>query len=109
MSSLRAAVATATGIIAVLPQASPRLEAELLLCHVLNCSRSHLAAWPEHLLTPAQETAFTALVRRRHNGEPIAYILGYREFWTLTLQVTPAVLIPRPETELLVDLALAIG
>ena len=86
---------------------SARLDAELLLAHALGQSRSYLRAWPERLLTDQQVQVFAILVARRVAGEPIAHILGRREFWSLDLEVTPATLIPRPETELLVELALA--
>lgn len=86
---------------------SARLDAELLLAHVLEQSRSHLIAWPERTLTEEQAQAFAALVARRASGEPVARILGRKEFWSLDLEVTPDTLIPRPETELLVELALA--
>lgn len=86
---------------------SARLDAELLLATVLGKPRSYLHAWPEHALTEAQARQFAALVARRAAGEPIAHILGNREFWSLELEVTPDTLIPRPETELLVELALA--
>jgi release factor glutamine methyltransferase len=86
---------------------SARLDAELLLAEVLGQPRSHLHAWPERALTDAQFQSFAALVARRAAGEPIAHILGRKEFWSLELEVTPATLIPRPETELLVELALA--
>lgn len=83
-----------------------RLEAELLLAHVLGVNRAWFFA---HADDPANAEAthrFDALVARRAAGEPIAYITGTRDFWSLTLAVTPATLIPRPETELLVELAL---
>ncbi|HWK53162.1 MAG TPA: peptide chain release factor N(5)-glutamine methyltransferase [Hyphomicrobiales bacterium] len=85
------------------------LEAQLLLCEALAVSRSHLYAYPERLLNAAELARFEALCVRRAGGEPIAYILGRREFWNQTLAVAPGVLIPRPETELLVELALALG
>jgi len=107
VTCLRTALGTAARSLAALPHASPRLEAELLLCEVLARPRSHLAAWPERELTPAQQAVFAGLLHRRLEGEPMAYLLGWRAFWSLTLRVTPAVLIPRPETELLVELALA--
>lgn len=87
--------------------ASAPLDAELLLAYALGQSRSYLRAWPERLLTDQQVQVFAALVARRVAGEPIAHILGRREFWSLDIEVTPATLIPRPETELLVELALA--
>lgn len=86
---------------------SPRLDAELLLCHVLTVSRSYLFAHPQQVLTPEQVQDFQALLARRQRGEPIAYLLGAREFWSFTLKVTPEVLIPRPDTELLVEQSLA--
>lgn len=87
---------------------SARLDAELLLAHVLDRPRSHLHAWPERSLDSAQEQAFLTLLARRAAGEPMAYLLGSREFWSLRLAVTPDTLIPRPETELLVEAALAL-
>lgn len=86
---------------------SPRLDAEILMGLVLRKPRSHLLAWPENQLTPQDSANFEALVRRRFSGEPIAYITGIREFWSIPLRVSPEVLIPRPETELLVEKALA--
>lgn len=86
---------------------SARLDAEVLLAHVLDKPRSHLHAWPEKPLSGAQATAFEALVARRAAGEPVAHLTGLREFWSLTLEVSPATLIPRPDTELLVEQALA--
>jgi release factor glutamine methyltransferase len=86
---------------------SPALDAELLLAHVLGRDRSHLHAYPELRLTESQREHFDALLERRCRGEPIAYIVGMKEFWSLPLRVTSDVLIPRPETELLVALALA--
>jgi len=84
-----------------------RLEAELLLVHALGKPRSWLIAHADDVLDDAQASTFAALVERRRHGEPVAYITGHRGFWTLELEVTPATLIPRPETELLVELALA--
>jgi release factor glutamine methyltransferase len=85
----------------------PALEAEVLLMHVLQVSRSHLHAWPERELTSARQTNFIDAVQRCLQGEPIAYITGHREFWSLDLRVTRDTLIPRPETELLVEQVLA--
>ena len=82
------------------------LEAEILLAHVLGCNRTYLRTWPEQTLTPEQQTQFQQLINRRRHGEPVAYITGQREFWNMNLQVTPDTLIPRPETEHLVELAL---
>jgi len=84
-----------------------RLDAELLLCHVLGQSRTYLYTWPERTLSEEQLQALEPLLARREGGEPVAHILGKREFWTLELAVTADTLIPRPETELLVEAALA--
>lgn len=85
---------------------SPELDAEILLAHVLEVSRAHLYAWPGQPLDPSGEAAYADLLRRRQAGEPVAYLTGRREFWSLELRVTPDTLIPRPETELLVEQAL---
>ncbi len=82
------------------------LDAKVLLAHVLDCNRAWLAAHEQDPLTRAQSDAFAMLVRRRIAGEPVAYLTGTREFWGLQLHVTPDVLIPRPETETLVEFAL---
>lgn len=89
-----------------LDAASARLEVQYLLQQVLGKTRAWLLAHPEALLDPAQKNAYMAALQRRLQGEPIAYILGEREFYGLKFKVTPATLIPRPETELLVELAL---
>ena len=86
---------------------SPRADAEALLAHVLARPRSFLRAWPEAPVAPEAAARFLTLLERRMHGEPVAYLSGRRGFWTLELEVTPATLIPRPETELLVELALA--
>jgi len=83
-----------------------RIEAQSLLQHVLKVSRAHLLAHPERLLNECEQAHFDELLQRRISGEPLAYILGEREFFGLMFKVTPATLIPRPETELLVELAL---
>ncbi len=85
---------------------SAKLDTELLLAHAMQCTRTYLYTWPERTLTQSQSSAFMALVRRRSEGEPIAYILQTREFWSLPLEVSPATLIPRPDTEVLVEEAL---
>lgn len=87
---------------------SARLDVELLLARSLNKPRSYLYAYPEYALSDAECAAFEALFARRQQGEPMAYISGEREFRNLLLQVTPDVLIPRPETELLVECAIAV-
>ncbi|MEJ2632517.1 MAG: peptide chain release factor N(5)-glutamine methyltransferase [Acidihalobacter sp.] len=85
---------------------SPALDAELLLAHVLDKPRTYLRAWPEHMLDADQTDAFEALLARRTAGEPLAYVLGRREFWSLDIEVAPGVLIPRADTETLVERAL---
>lgn len=85
---------------------SAALDAALLLAHVLGLSRAALAARPELELTAAQAARLGRLAARRAAGEPVAYLTGRREFWSLELDVTPDVLVPRPETELLVEWAL---
>jgi release factor glutamine methyltransferase len=84
-----------------------RFEAEALLMRALGIDRARLIAHPELIEGAAAAPAYRDSLQRRLQGEPVAYILGYREFYGLELEVTPAVLIPRPETELLVDCALA--
>ncbi|WP_028574255.1 peptide chain release factor N(5)-glutamine methyltransferase [Desulfonatronovibrio hydrogenovorans] len=84
---------------------SPRLSSRLLMAHVLGCSQERLLAGPHTCLSPDQAFAFRAFLARRLAGEPVAYILGYKEFYGLDFKVDGRVLIPRPETELLVDLA----
>jgi release factor glutamine methyltransferase len=87
---------------------SAELDTALLLCRCLNKSRSYLYSWPERELTATELQQFQALFARRLAGEPIAHILGCRDFWSLTLAVSPASLIPRPDTECLVECALEI-
>lgn len=89
-----------------LPGPDARHEAEHLLLQVLGRDRAWLFAHGDDSLTEPQAAAFEALLTRRAAGEPLAYLLGRRGFWTLDLQVSPATLIPRPETERLVELAL---
>lgn len=85
---------------------SPQLDAELLLCHCLNKERSHLYAWGEKQVDNITQQAFEQLIEKRLTDYPVAYLLGYKEFWSLDLIVMEGVLIPRPETELLVEIAL---
>lgn len=85
---------------------SPRTDAEILLCHVLGKPRSYLFTWPEKELSADEMAAYEALIERRAAGEPVAYMIGVRGFFGLDLAVSPSVLIPRPETELLVEAAL---
>lgn len=85
---------------------SARLDTELLLGHVLDCERGYLFTWPDRAVSAVQNHQFETLLARRRQGEPVAHILGHRAFWTFELAVSPATLIPRPETELLVELSL---
>jgi len=86
---------------------SPRLDAELLLGHVLKKSRAGVIAGSDERVSDDQDAAFRTLLQRRAQGRPVAQLLGYREFWSLKLAVTEATLVPRPETELLVERALS--
>jgi release factor glutamine methyltransferase len=87
---------------------TPRLDAELMLAHVLGKSRSYLHTWPERELDAQQLERFQAALVRRQAGEPVAYILGQQGFWSLDLEVAAHTLIPRPDTELLVETVLAL-
>jgi len=83
---------------------TPRLDAELLIAHALGTSREEMLL--RHLNDPAP-AAFAPLLTRREAGEPVAYIVGTRDFWTITLEVGPGVLIPRPDSETLIEAAVA--
>ena len=85
---------------------SARLDAELLIAHVLDCNRTTLYAWPERTLSTTQLGRLSGYLARRHAGEPIAYLTQSREFWSVPLHITPAVLVPRADTELLVELTI---
>ena len=85
---------------------TPRLDAEILLSLALGKPRSHLHAWPREKVERQRRDTFRKLIQRRQQGEPIAYLTGQQEFWSLKLRVTPDTLVPRPETEHLVELAL---
>ncbi|MCK5919245.1 MAG: peptide chain release factor N(5)-glutamine methyltransferase [Cocleimonas sp.] len=85
---------------------SPQLDAELLLAHCLHKERSYLYAWGEKQVEESTQQAFKQLIKKRLTDYPVAYLLGYKEFWSLDLMVTEDVLIPRPETELVVETAL---
>ncbi|MEE2602191.1 MAG: peptide chain release factor N(5)-glutamine methyltransferase [Pseudomonadota bacterium] len=88
---------------------SPDLDAQVLLCHVLARPRSYLFTWPERELEAHQQQSFLALLARRERGEPVAHLTGEREFFGRNFSVTPDTLIPRPDTETLVELALKLG
>ena len=100
------ALAAATDAFAAAGVVSPRLDAELLLEHATGTQRTRLAAHPELPVEAPAARAFGAMVRRRIRREPVAYILGRKGFRRIELEVDPRVLIPRPETELLVEVAL---
>jgi release factor glutamine methyltransferase len=87
---------------------SPRLDIEILLTHILQKNRTYLFTWPEQILTDEQTQTFNEFFTRRLSGEPIAHIIGQREFWSLPLMVNNSTLIPRPDTELLVEAALGL-
>ncbi|WP_346837168.1 peptide chain release factor N(5)-glutamine methyltransferase [Microbulbifer sp. SAOS-129_SWC] len=92
--------------VALVDSDSPRLDAEVLLGHVLGRSRTWLFTWPEYQLNDAEQAQYDRLLARRAAGEPVAHLTGMREFWSLPLKVDASTLIPRPDTELLVELAL---
>ena len=85
---------------------SARLDIELILCHILQKNRTWLFTWPDQTLNDEQQRLFEVFFQRRKAGEPVAHIIGQREFWSLPLAVNNSTLIPRPDTELLVESAL---
>lgn len=86
---------------------SARLDAQVLLAHCLGRDRAYLYTWPERSLSAEQAACWCALIEQRQSGVPVAHIVGEKEFWSLPLKVQACTLIPRPETELLVETALA--
>jgi len=86
---------------------SPEVDCQVLLCHVLECSSTYLHAWSDKDLTREQKQQFEGLIVARKQGQPVAHLTGSRGFWSLDLKVTKDTLIPRPDTELLVELALS--
>jgi release factor glutamine methyltransferase len=88
---------------------SPGLDCELLLCFVLGVDPSYSKTWPERQVSDDHLAQFDELLQRRIKGEPVAYLIGSQGFWSLDLEVSPATLIPRPETELLVEVALELS
>ncbi len=88
---------------------SPELDCELLLCFVLGVAPSYLKTWPERQVSDDHREQFDGLLQRRVAGQPVAYLIGSQGFWSLDLEVSPATLIPRPETELLVEAALELS
>jgi release factor glutamine methyltransferase len=107
MPSIKTALAEAVGLLQIVVE-SPLLDAEVLLCTILGKDRPYLRAWPDAEISPEHFHAYQALLNDRQQGKPIAYITGKREFWSRDFQVTPDVLIPRPDTELLIELSLAL-
>ncbi|CAM4166939.1 MULTISPECIES: peptide chain release factor N(5)-glutamine methyltransferase [Shewanella] len=85
---------------------SAKLDAEVMLLHIIHKQRSYLYTWPDERLTSEQVTEYKQMVSRRKIGTPIAHIVGEREFWSLPFMVNPTTLIPRPDTEILVETAL---
>ncbi|WP_024605247.1 MULTISPECIES: peptide chain release factor N(5)-glutamine methyltransferase [unclassified Pseudoalteromonas] len=88
---------------------SAKLDAQVLLLHILQKPHSYLFTWPEHALSDEQQSQFNVFIQRRLKGEPVAHITGLREFWSLSLEVNATTLIPRPDTETLVEQALEIA
>jgi release factor glutamine methyltransferase len=84
------------------------LDTEILLAYVLQVSRSYLHTHPEKILSEQEQNKFFELVKRREQGEPIAYLVGTQEFWSLPFEVNAHTLVPRPETELLVEVGLQV-
>ena len=85
---------------------SAMLDAQVLLTFVLHCNTAHLAAWPEKNLSKEQQSLYLQLIQQRQQGLPIAHLTGQREFWSLDFTVDNSTLIPRPETETLIEYVL---
>ncbi|MBH0069050.1 peptide chain release factor N(5)-glutamine methyltransferase [Pseudoalteromonas sp. NZS100] len=105
--TLEQAIAAGADLLA-LSSESAKLDAQVLLLHILQKPRSYLFTWPEHALSDEQQSQFNVFIQRRLKGEPVAHITGLREFWSLSLEVNATTLIPRPDTETLVEQALEI-
>ncbi|MEL0634733.1 peptide chain release factor N(5)-glutamine methyltransferase [Pseudoalteromonas carrageenovora] len=103
--TLEQAVAAGADLLASSSE-SAKLDAQVLLLHILQKPRSYLFTWPEHELSDDQHSQFNVFIQRRLKGEPVAHITGLREFWSLSLEVNATTLIPRPDTETLVECAL---
>lgn len=104
MSTVKALLSSGTNV----PGESAARDVEILLCHVLDKPRTWLYTWPEAQIAEAHVQEFIQLIARRRTGEPVAYLTGQRDFWTLSLAVNEHTLIPRPETETLVEWALSL-
>lgn len=109
MTTVNQALAEARARLAALPDADADLDARVLLCHALEKPATWPFAWPDAELTAVDLARIHALVERRAKGTPVAYLTGQREFWGLQLSVSPSTLIPRPDTEQLVETALRLG
>jgi release factor glutamine methyltransferase len=107
MQDIEAALSEGRRILAEVSD-TPELDTEVLLCLILDKNRSYLRTWPKKQLHTQQRLQFKNLLKQRQHGTPIAYMTGVREFWSRDFKVTPDVLIPRPDTELLVELSLAL-
>lgn len=83
-----------------------QIDAQVLLCHVLRCNRAHLMTWPEKELAEKQSAQYLSLIAQRKQGQPVAHLTGEREFWSLNFLVDNSTLIPRPETETLIEFIL---
>ncbi|WP_024609878.1 peptide chain release factor N(5)-glutamine methyltransferase [Pseudoalteromonas sp. TB64] len=103
--TLEQAIAAGANLLASSSE-SAKLDAQVLLLHILQKPRSYLFTWPENELNAEQQQQFELFCQRRLNGEPVAHITGQREFWSLLLEVNATTLIPRPDTETLVEQAL---
>lgn len=106
---LREALREGVRSLAAAGVAAPELSAELLLMHALGCGRSELHAHPEREIPPETERRYFEFIAERLTGKPVQYITGHQEFWGLDFEVTPDVLIPRPETELVVETVLGLA
>ena len=107
--TLKQALAAAIADLEANRVGSPRMNAEVLLMFTLGCDRAYLYAHPERELTPEETSRYQATIRERASGKPSQYITGHQEFWGLDLLVSPAVLIPRPETEHVVETVLELA
>lgn len=102
LNTIKQQLQWASGILSSI-SCSARLDSEVLLAHCLQKDRSYLLTWPDNELTDDQQACFQDLVRRRLQPQPVAYLVGYREFYSMSLMTTADTLVPRPETEMLVD------
>ena len=107
MPTIRQAITWANGILSASSIESARRDAEILILHVTGLERIHLYTHGEQELNAGQYAHYESLIARRAKGEPVAYLMGHKEFYGLDFAVSPSVLIPRPETELLVEKAIA--